>query len=42
MALDKAGYPATLTTGEDKAMNERTGKMLNALDLKEIVKAAGL
>ncbi|MFT5092128.1 MAG: hypothetical protein ACKVII_05245 [Planctomycetales bacterium] len=42
VALDKAGYPATLTTGEDKAMNERTGKMLNALDLKEIVKAAGL
>ena len=42
VALDKAGYPATLTTGEDKAMNERTGKMLNALDLKAIVKAARL
>ena len=41
-ALDKAGYLATLTTGQDDVLNERTKKMLNALDLKEIVKAAGL
>lgn len=40
--LDKAGYPATLTTGEDKVLNERTTKMLGALDLNKIVKAAGL
>jgi hypothetical protein len=42
VALDKAGYPATLTTGQDDVLNERTAKMLDALDLKEIVKAAGL
>lgn len=41
-AVDKAGYPATLTMGEDKVLNERTTEMLKALDLKEIVKAAGL
>lgn len=41
-ALDKAGYPATLTTGEDSVMNDRTKKMLNSLDLQKIVKAAGL
>ena len=41
-ALDKAGYPATLTTGEDSVMNDRTKKMLNSLDLNKIVKAAGL
>ena len=42
VALNKAGYPATLTTGEDKVLNDRTTMMLKALDLKEIVKAAGL
>lgn len=41
-ALDKAGYPASLTTGEDSVMNDRTKKMLSDLDLNEIVKAAGL
>ena len=41
-ALDKAGYRATLTSGEDKALNDRTKKMLESLDLKEMVKAAGL
>jgi len=41
-AVDKAGYPATLTIGEDKTLNDRTTEMLKALDLKEIVKAAGL
>ena len=41
-ALDKAGYPATLTHGEDKVLNDRTRNMLKSLDLKEIVKAAGL
>lgn len=41
-ALEKSGYPATLTTGEDKVLNDRTTEMLQALDLKKIVKAAGL
>ena len=41
-ALDKAGYPASLTTGEDSVMNDRTKKMLSDLDLNQIVKAAGL
>lgn len=41
-ALNKAGYSAALTSGEDKVLNERTKKMLESLDLKEIVKAAGL
>lgn len=42
IALGKAGYPATLTSGEDKVLNGRTAKMLESLDLKEVVKAAGL
>ena len=42
VALDEAGYPASLTTGADSVLNTRTNKMLNAIDLKEIVKAAGL
>ncbi len=41
-ALDKSGYPATLTSGADKVLNDRTKKMLESLDLKRIVKAAGL
>ncbi len=41
-ALDKAGYPVSLTTGEDSVMNERTKKMLSDLDLNQIAKAAGL
>ena len=41
-ALDKAGYPASLTTGADTVLNDRTTKMLKAIDLKQIVKAAGL
>jgi hypothetical protein len=41
-ALDKAGYPATLTSGEDKELNDRTKTMLESLNLKEVVKAAGL
>jgi len=42
LALDEAGYPASLTTGADSVLNTRTKKMLNAIDLEEIVKAAGL
>ncbi len=41
-AVDKAGYAATLTTGEDKVLNDRAVKMLQSLDLKKIVQAAGL
>jgi hypothetical protein len=41
-AVDKAGYPATLTTGEDKVLNERAVKMLKELDLKKIVQASDL
>lgn len=41
-ALEKAGYPATLTSGEDKVLNDRTAAMLKDLDLEKIVKAAGL
>ena len=41
-ALDKAGYPPALTSGEDEVLNERTQKMLSELDLNSIVKAAGL
>lgn len=42
MALQKAGYPASLTSGGDTVLGDRTKKMLKALDLKQIVKAAGL
>jgi hypothetical protein len=42
LALDEAGYPASLTSGADSVLNTRTKKMLNAIDLKKIVKAAGL
>ncbi len=42
MALEKAGYPASLASGADTVMNDRTKKMLNSIDLKQIVKAAGL
>ena len=42
LALDEAGYAASLTSGADSVLNTRTKKMLNAIDLKKIVKAAGL
>ena len=42
LELEKAGYPPSLTSGADAVMNDRTKKMLNAIDLKQIVKAAGL
>lgn len=42
LALDEAGYPASLTSGADTVLNARTKKLLNAIDLKKIVKAAGL
>lgn len=42
LALDEGGYPASLTTGADPVLNIRTEKMLNAIDLKKIVKSAGL
>ena len=42
LALDEAGYPASLTSGADPVLNTRTKKMLNAIDIEKIVKAAGL
>jgi hypothetical protein len=42
MALEEAGYPTSLTSGADADLNDRTKKMLNSIDLKQIVKAAGL
>ena len=41
-ALEDSGYPATLTSGPDTVLDDRTKKMLNAIDLKQIVKAAGI
>jgi len=41
-ALDNAGFSATLTSGFDAVLNDRTEKMLKAIDLKEVVKRAGL
>ena len=41
-ALEKAGFPAKLTSGVDAVLNDRTQKMLKAIDLKEVVKRAGL
>lgn len=40
--LEKAGYPASLTSGGDTVLDDRTKKMLKELNLAEIVKAAGL
>ena len=42
LALDEAGYPASLTSGADSVLITRTKKMLSDIDLEEIVKAAGL
>jgi hypothetical protein len=42
LALDEAGYPASLTAGADSVLNTRTKKMLNDIDLTKIVNAAGL
>jgi hypothetical protein len=33
---------ATLTSGADAVLNDRTQKMLKAIDLKEVVNRAGL
>ncbi len=41
-AIEQAGFPASLTTGPDQVLNQRTKKMLEHLDLKQIVQAAGL
>jgi hypothetical protein len=41
-ALSKAGYSAALTTGGDSTLNDRTKKMLKALNLKAVAKRAGL
>lgn len=41
-ALEDSGYPTTLTSGPDAVLNDRTKKMLNTIDLKQIVTDAGL
>lgn len=41
-ALEKAGYPQSLTTGEDDTLNDRTEQMLKKIDLREVAKSAGL
>lgn len=37
-ALDKAGYPAALTSGEDKVLNDRTKKMLDPSTSRRLLK----
>jgi hypothetical protein len=41
-ALEKAGYSASLTAGQDGLLNDRTVKMLKSIDLKKVAKTAGL
>lgn len=41
-AMDKAGYPASLTTGEDSVLNDRTKKMINEIDVVQVAKSVGL
>lgn len=41
-AMNKAGYPASLTTGEDSVLNERMKKKLDEIDIMEVAKSVGL
>lgn len=41
-ALEKAGYTASLTSGQDALLNDRTVKMLKSIDLKQVAQSAGL
>jgi hypothetical protein len=41
-ALEKAGYPATLTTGEDSVLNDRTKKMIDKIDIAKVAQSVGL
>ena len=41
-ALDKAGYPATLTTGADPLLNDRMKKMVNEIDIAKVAQSVGL
>ncbi len=41
-AMDKAGYPASLTTGEDSVLNERMKKKLDEIDIMQVAKSVGL
>jgi hypothetical protein len=41
-ALEKAGYPATLTTGEDSLLNDRMNKMVNEIDIAKVAQSVGL
>ena len=41
-AMDKAGYPASLTTGEDSVLNDRMKKMIDEIDIMQVAKSVGL
>lgn len=41
-ALEKAGYPATLTTGADPLLNDRMKKMVNEIDIAKVAQSVGL
>lgn len=41
-AMNKAGYPALLTTGEDSVLNNRTKKMIDEIDIVQVAKSVGL
>ena len=42
IALDKAGYPASLTTGEDSVLNDRMNRMIDEIDIVQVAKSVGL
>ena len=41
-ALDKAGDPASLTTGEDSVLNDRMKKMIDEIDIAKVAASVGL
>lgn len=41
-AMDKAWYPASLTTGEDSVLNDRMKKMIDEIDIVQVAKSVGL
>lgn len=41
-ALEKAGYPVTLTTGADPLLNDQMKKMVNEIDIAKVAQSVGL
>ena len=41
-ALEKAGYPAKLTTGADSVLNDRMKKMIDEIDIAKVAQSVGL